>query len=119
MQEQNTSKSTNILTEDDTQKLKDAFVILARTILKAITMETASLIESRYSAKENSLKLLSDVTAVKCLEQPLALSIAETSRILGLSRASTYEAVRTGQIPSIRVGKRIIVPRAALLKILS
>jgi excisionase family DNA binding protein len=119
MQEQNTSKSTNILTEDDTQKLKDALIILVRTIVNTITMEIAGQIESRYNAKENSLKLLSDVIAVECLEQPLALSIVEASKLLGLSRASTYEAASTGQIPSIRVRKRIIVPRAALLKILS
>ncbi|NWF77300.1 MAG: helix-turn-helix domain-containing protein [Chloroflexi bacterium] len=52
-------------------------------------------------------------------DEPLALSVTAAAKLLGLSRASAYEAVRTGQIPSLRFGKRIVVPRAALNKMLS
>ena len=34
--------------------------------------------------------------------------------MLGLSRGLTYEAIRQGEIPSIRIGRRIIIPRASL-----
>jgi excisionase family DNA binding protein len=48
----------------------------------------------------------------------LAYSVAETSRILDLGRMQTYQAVRNGQIPSIRIGRRILVPKAALERLL-
>ncbi|MDA8288848.1 MAG: helix-turn-helix domain-containing protein [Actinomycetota bacterium] len=34
--------------------------------------------------------------------------------MLGISRAFAYEAVRRGEIPSIRIGRRVLVPRVAL-----
>jgi excisionase family DNA binding protein len=46
------------------------------------------------------------------------LSVEETAKVLGIGRNSAYEGVRTGQIPSIRIGKRILVPRVALERIL-
>jgi hypothetical protein len=34
----------------------------------------------------------------------------DTGRAMGLSRNSAYEGVRKGEIPSIKVGGRILVP---------
>jgi excisionase family DNA binding protein len=48
----------------------------------------------------------------------LALSVQEAGRLLGLSRGLMYEAVRTGQITHIRIGRRILIPRMALVKLL-
>jgi excisionase family DNA binding protein len=42
------------------------------------------------------------------------LTVAETAKTLRCSLGLAYEAVRSGQIPSIRIGRRILVPRAAL-----
>jgi excisionase family DNA binding protein len=42
----------------------------------------------------------------------------DVGRILGLSRPSTYAAAKNGQIPTIRIGGRILVPRAALERLL-
>ena len=47
-------------------------------------------------------------------DQRLVLNAADISRLLGLSRGSTYQALATGQIFSVRVGRRILVPRIAL-----
>lgn len=44
----------------------------------------------------------------------MVLSVNEVANLLGLSRNSTYEGVRRGEIPHIRVGKRLLIPRAAL-----
>jgi excisionase family DNA binding protein len=41
-------------------------------------------------------------------------TIPEAGIILGISRNSAYEAARTGEIQTIRVGKRLLVPNAAL-----
>ena len=48
------------------------------------------------------------------------LTVRETADILGIGINQTYEAIRAGQIPHIRVNeKRLIVPRAALEKMLA
>ena len=49
---------------------------------------------------------------------PPTLTIEECASVLRLSRGSTYLAARTGQIPTIRIGRRLLVPRAMLLRIL-
>ncbi len=45
-------------------------------------------------------------------------TVEEAARILGLGRNTTYVAARRGELPTIRIGKRFIVPRAALEKLL-
>ena len=42
----------------------------------------------------------------------------ETAHILGLSKASVYDAAHRGEIPTIRVGRRLLVPTAALRRML-
>jgi hypothetical protein len=37
---------------------------------------------------------------------------------LGISRGQGYEGVRTGEIPSPRIGRRIVVPTAAIRRLL-
>lgn len=46
------------------------------------------------------------------------LTVAQAARVLGIGRNQAYEAVQTGQLPSIRIGSRILVPTAQLLSIL-
>ena len=41
-------------------------------------------------------------------------SVDILARELGMSRQATYEGLRRKTIPSIRVGKRFIIPRAAI-----
>ena len=48
----------------------------------------------------------------------LTLTVEEVAATLGISRAFAYEAVRRGEIPSIRIGRRVLVPRAALEKLI-
>lgn len=44
----------------------------------------------------------------------LTLTVEEAARLLGISRALGYELVARGEVPSIRLGRRIGVPRLAL-----
>ncbi len=46
------------------------------------------------------------------------LTVPEAAEALGIGRAAAYEAARTGQIPTIKIGKRILVPMAALEQLL-
>lgn len=50
------------------------------------------------------------------MEEKIALSVDEARSRLGLSRGLMYEAVRSGRIPSFRVGRRILIPVSALLR---
>jgi excisionase family DNA binding protein len=46
------------------------------------------------------------------------LTITETAKALGVSRNKAYEAGRRGEIPTIKIGKRILVPVVALERLL-
>lgn len=42
------------------------------------------------------------------------ISVEEAGKMLGLSRGSAYQAAAAGEIPTIRIGRRLLVPRARL-----
>jgi excisionase family DNA binding protein len=44
----------------------------------------------------------------------LTMSVEEASEALGISRSLAYELVRRGVLPSLRLGRRIVVPVRAL-----
>jgi excisionase family DNA binding protein len=48
----------------------------------------------------------------------LVVTVTEAAEILGISRTLAYELARTGQLPSLRLGRRLVVPRAALVSLL-
>ena len=45
---------------------------------------------------------------------PLVYTIQEAAILLNLGRSSMYQAVRNGSIPSVKLGRRILIPRTAL-----
>ena len=45
-------------------------------------------------------------------------TIVEAAKVLGVGRNQAYEAARRGEIPTIRIGKRLLVPLAALERLL-
>jgi excisionase family DNA binding protein len=45
--------------------------------------------------------------------------IEEAARLLGIGRNQAYEAARRRDIPAIRIGRRLLVPKAALDKLLA
>ena len=48
----------------------------------------------------------------------LVYSVEEAGDLLDLGRSGAYEAVRRGDIPTVRIGRRILVPKAALDRML-
>ena len=48
-----------------------------------------------------------------------AISIVEAARRLGIGRNQGYEAARRGEIPTIRLGARYVVPLAAFERLLA
>lgn len=45
-------------------------------------------------------------------------TVEEVAQLLRIGRSSAYEAVRRGQIPALRLGRRLRVPRSALEQLL-
>jgi excisionase family DNA binding protein len=46
------------------------------------------------------------------------VSVEMAGRILGISRGAAYARAEDGSLPTIRLGKRLLVPKAALDKLL-
>ena len=51
------------------------------------------------------------------MNAPLTISVEDAARLLGISRGLAYEAARRGDLPVIRLGRRMLVPRARLLEL--
>jgi excisionase family DNA binding protein len=46
-------------------------------------------------------------------------TVDDAAKILGLSRWAAYQAAHEGQIPTVRIGRRLLVPRIALERMLA
>ncbi len=46
-------------------------------------------------------------------------SVPGAARVLGISREAAYQAVARNELPSVRIGKRILIPRMALERLLA
>ena len=44
----------------------------------------------------------------------LVWTVAEAGRLLGISRARAYELVARGELPHLRLGRRVVVPKHAI-----
>lgn len=51
-------------------------------------------------------------------DQKLAYSIPEAASALSIGRSKLYELIAEGQIETFKIGKRTIVPKASLIKLL-
>jgi excisionase family DNA binding protein len=50
--------------------------------------------------------------------QPLTITVERAGQLLGISRGLAYDLVRRGDIPAIRLGRRLVVPAHAIDEIL-
>jgi excisionase family DNA binding protein len=46
-------------------------------------------------------------------------TIEQAAKIIGVSRNTGYDAAKSGQLPTIKVGRRLLVPRVALERMLA
>ncbi len=51
-------------------------------------------------------------------EEKITYTVDEFARVCGIGRSLAFRMIREGEIPSIRLGRRIIVPKAALRRML-
>jgi excisionase family DNA binding protein len=47
------------------------------------------------------------------------LTVEEAAHVLGIGRSAAYQAVARGELPSLRIGRRLLVPRSALDRLLT
>lgn len=53
------------------------------------------------------------------LEKRRAFSIPEAARMLGISRATVYRMLKEGQIQTIKIGSRRLVPASSIDDVLT
>ena len=54
--------------------------------------------------------------SLAALQGRLTVSVEEAAHLLGLGRSAAYEAARRGELPTRRLGRRLLVPVPALLE---
>ena len=47
---------------------------------------------------------------------PAVLNASQLAAALGISRAGAYKLLNTGTFPTLRIGKRLLVPKDKLIK---
>lgn len=52
------------------------------------------------------------------LQQRATITVEQAASVLQIARGTAYEAARTGDIPTIRIGRRLLVPVPRLLQML-
>ncbi len=52
------------------------------------------------------------------MDEDLVMSVESAAKALHISRNLAYEAARDGRLPCIRIGRRLLVSRHALEKLL-
>jgi len=48
-----------------------------------------------------------------------AVTVEQAAALLGIGRTTAYDAARTGELPTVKLGRRIIVPIPALMRLLT
>lgn len=51
--------------------------------------------------------------------EPLVYTVSEAGQLLGICRNKAYEGAANGEIPTIRIGRRLLVPKVALKRMLA
>lgn len=50
--------------------------------------------------------------------EPLTYSVREAAQVLGIGKDLAYQLVKSGELPSVKLGNRLVVPKAALHRLL-
>jgi excisionase family DNA binding protein len=58
------------------------------------------------------------MTAGLVPEDRVTITVDEAARLLGISRTMAFQAVRSGELPAIRLRRRVLIPVAQLNELL-
>ena len=108
-------KEVSSVNTEEAQALENRLRILARMIVRAIMSETSvqRKILNKVDVEPATLSLKINPEQQK---ESLLLNVRDSARLLSVSRSRAYELVHSRQIPSVRLGKRILIPRAPLTR---
>jgi excisionase family DNA binding protein len=51
-------------------------------------------------------------------EPPRCVRVEEAARLLGVGRSTVYDLIRSGRLRSVKIGRRRLIPRDALDRLL-
>jgi Helix-turn-helix domain len=88
------------------------FVWVPHSTIGSVKHETVGCLVSNTWAPV-SLELMQP-PSLQCSQRIAVISVEDAAKVLNLRRSAAYEACRRGQVPSRRIGRRIVVPVAAL-----
>ena len=71
---------------------------------------------SRRTTSEGSPSVVGTAGALRNL--PPTLTVEQAGELLGVSRYAAYRAAGTGELPVLRIGRRMLVPTPRLLALL-
>ena len=63
--------------------------------------------------------LNNDIPQQSSPENKVTLTVSEAAELIGISKPKMYELIHSNEIPSIHVGKKIVIARQALMDWLS
>jgi excisionase family DNA binding protein len=58
------------------------------------------------------------VSSLELSSLPPTIKVEEAAMLLGISRSAAYRAAKAGQLRTLRMGRRVLVPTAPLLRLL-
>jgi excisionase family DNA binding protein len=111
-------------------------VIMDRQEQQRLLQQLETVIEQAHRLQLELLGLMRSMMAIEppasissmpeARDAPLLLdlpdkpmfSVEEVAAILGVGRGTAYQCARSGEIPSLRLGHRILIPRTALVRML-
>jgi excisionase family DNA binding protein len=58
------------------------------------------------------------VSSLELSNLPPTIKVEQAAMLLGISRSAAYRAAKAGQLQTLRMGRRLLVPTAPLLRLL-
>ena len=108
----------------DRQEQQRLFEHLETVVEQAHTLQLEllglmrSMMEIEQSVSGSTTPDVRDVSVEIDLPDKPTFSVSEVAALLGVSRDTVYQCVSTGEIPALRLGRRLLIPRAALVRML-
>jgi excisionase family DNA binding protein len=59
------------------------------------------------------------MVSIREFERRATITVEEAAELLGIGRTAAYQAARRGQLPTCRLGRRLLVPVPALIELLN
>jgi len=81
---------------------------------RTLTIEEATLLSGAQATHAVGLQQGAYAMAASPTIDRQTFTVEEAAALLGIGRNSAYQAIARGELPALRLGRRLLVPRAAL-----